>query len=79
MSIPEQIERERMNRLAEYNQRKYPRNIKKSEDFWDYYSKKYYEDIKKIQTERREAKRKAILSQKRFDNSQDIRSMEIFT
>ena len=78
MNIPEQIERERMNRFAEYDWRRYPRNPKRSE-LLDYYFEKHYKDIKKIQIERREAKRKAILSQKRFDNSQDIRSMEIFT
>lgn len=76
MSIPEQIERERMNRLAEYNQQRYPRNPKRSE-LLDYYFEKHYKDIQKVHSERREAKRRAI--QKRFDNSQDIRSMEIFT
>lgn len=79
MNLPEQVERERMNRLAEYNQRRYPRNMKRSDDFWEYYFEKQRKDIMKIQAERREARRKAILSQKRFDNSQDIRSLEKFS
>lgn len=79
MSIAEQVERERMNRIAEYNQRRYPRNPRRSEDFWDSYFEKQCKDIQKIHAERREAKRNAILSQKRFGDSQDIRSMEIFT
>ena len=79
MNLPEQIERERMNRLAEYNRGRYYRIPKRSDDFLDYYFEKQRKDIMKIQAERREARRKAILSQKRFDNSQDIRSIEKFS
>lgn len=78
MSVPEYIERKRMNRIDEFDLRGNPRGIKESE-LLDYYIKRRSEEIHKISAERREARRKAILSQKRFDNSQDIRSIEKFS
>ena len=78
MSVPEYIERKRMNRIDEFDLRGNPRGLKESE-LLDYYIKRRSEEIHKISAERREARRKAILSQKRFGDSQDIRSLEKFS
>lgn len=73
MSVPEYDTFDLSEYPRSYHER-YPRKYD-----YDYDSKKYLEEIKKINAERREAKRKAILNQKRYDNSQDIRSIEKFS